>query len=259
VAHGLEAIDWQAPWLAPLRSLGEPLANQVNAGASCAEVLTQQSLKINSVALGSPSIRFVPQTALPADTPYESHIFQTRTVPTRDGLHDFFNGLCWLHFPLTKQRLNALQAHEIECQGVQSLRGPVRDALTIFDENAAFLSAPDALWAALLRRDWIALFVDLRPLWAQATLLLFGHALLEKLVYPRKAVTAHVYKAHSAINSVADMDVWVANDVSLEKFLGKPFSPMPVLGVPHWWPANEMPDFYDDTQVFRPAREKDLL
>jgi len=53
--------------------------------------------------------------------------------------------------------------------------------LTVFDENAAFLQAPDALWDALAAKDWQRLFVDLRPLWREAHLLLFGHALLEKL------------------------------------------------------------------------------
>ena len=31
----------------------------------------------------------------------------------------------------------------------------------------------------------------------------------------------------------------------------KPFLPLPVLGVPGWWPANELPGFYDDRAVFR--------
>jgi len=31
----------------------------------------------------------------------------------------------------------------------------------------------------------------------------------------------------------------------------KPFSPLPVLGVPGWWPANADHRFYDDPAVFR--------
>ena len=134
------------------------------------------------------------------------------------------------------------------------LRGPVRDALTVFDENAAFLSAPQPLWDALLARDWQQLFVGLRPLWQQAQLVLFGHALLEKLVDPRKAITAHVYRAQPAMNSIADMDAWVAQDISVDKLAGKPFTPLPVLGVPGWWPENENFSFYDDSFVFRPRR-----
>jgi hypothetical protein len=61
---------------------------------------------------------FVHQDSLPAGQAYEAHIFQTRTVPTRDNLHDFFNGLVWLAFPQTKRRLNELQAAEIARTGV---------------------------------------------------------------------------------------------------------------------------------------------
>lgn len=99
---------------------------------------------------------------------YEQYIFEQGGVPTRDGLHDFFNGLIWQHFPLAKQRLNQLQAAQIAADGVQAVRGPVRDAITVFDENAALLHAPDALWDALVARDWQRLFIELRPLWAQA-------------------------------------------------------------------------------------------
>jgi hypothetical protein len=124
----------------------------------------------------------------------------------------------------------------------------------VFDENAAFLSAPQPLWDALLARDWQQLFVGLRPLWQQAQLVLFGHALLEKLVDPRKAITAHIYRAQPAINSIADLDAWVARDLNADKLAVKPFTPLPVLGVPGWWPENENFSFYDDSFVFRPRR-----
>ena len=35
--------------------------------------------------------------------------------------------------------------------------------------------------------------------------------------------------------------------------LRKAFAPLPVLGVPGWWAANEDPAFYGQTQVFRLA------
>ncbi|VVE59910.1 membrane protein [Pandoraea pnomenusa] len=34
------------------------------------------------------------------------------------------------------------------------------------------------------------------------------------------------------------------------------FAPLPVLGIPGWWPENEAPDFYRDTVVFRPGRRQ---
>ena len=61
--------------------------------------------------------------------------------------------------------------------------------------------------------------------------MLFGHALLEKLVDPRKAITAHIYRAQPAIHSIAELDAWVAKDLSADKLAAKPFTPLPVLGV----------------------------
>jgi hypothetical protein len=245
VAHGLESIDWAAPWLAPWRAVGEGLAAQVNGGLSVAEALN---------AAQRAQVQFVPQAELPAGTAYEQYIFDTGRVPTRDGLHDFFNGLCWLHFPLAKQRLNQLQAEQIAQTGIQPVRGPARDALTVFDENAALLVAPEPLWLALQAKDWDAVFGRLRPLWAQASLVLFGHALLEKLVYPRKPITAHVFIARAAIESIADLDAWLAQTLSAPLLASKPFAHLPVLGVPGWWPDNARPEFYADPSVFRAPR-----
>lgn len=245
MAHGLEAIDWAAPWLAPWRAAGEAVAAAVAAGASSAAALN---------AARDPrtmSVRFVLPADLPEGSAYEQHIFDRRCVPTRDGLHDFFNGLAWLHWPLTKRRLNQLHAAQIARTGIQPVRGAARDGLTIFDENVALLRAPDALWAALAAKDWQRLFVDLRPLWQQADLLLFGHALLEKLVTPRKAITAHVYRVPTASQSMTELDAWLAVDLSAEKLATKPFSHLPVLGVPLWWTANAEPAFYADASVFR--------
>ena len=238
----LAGIDWAQPWLAGLAST----SSVPPATADVASWLNASRFA---------PVRFVPQSTLPPGQAYEQFIFDTRTVPTRDNLHDLFNGLCWMQFPLTKTRLNQLQADQLAVAGVQSLRGPVRDALTVFDENAAFLQAPPPLWDALLARDWHRLFITLRPLWAQARLTLFGHALLEKLVSPRKPITAHVYIAPVAIDLIVEadqLDAVVAASLSADVLKTKPFAPLPVLGVPGWWPENENFSFYDDPKVFRP-------
>ncbi len=236
------AIEWAAPWLAPYRDSGDAIARAVAQAGSVAAAL--QAAKPPAVP------DFVAQDALREGQAYEAHIFRTRTVPTRDNLHDFFNGLVWLAFPETKRRLNELQAAEIARAGVGATRGPLRDALTLFDENGAVLDAPPALWEALVARDWQALFVTRRALWAQARLRVFGHALLEKLVVPRKAATAHVLLL-SAVAGPLD-DAALARCLTPEHMARKPFAPLPVLGVPGWCGANETPDYYDDPKVFRP-------
>ena len=250
-AH-LDQIDWQRPWLAPWRASGQRVIQAVAGGAPLPDALNCES---------SVAVKFVPQSDLPPGVGYEHYLFQRNQCPTRDNLHDFFNGLCWLRFPQTKQKIN--QLHAAELAGAKAAvsagislppRGPVRDALTVFDENAAFLLAPQLLWDALDERDWQRLFVELRPLWAEAQLVLFGHALLEKLVHPRKPITAHVYRAQPAIHSIAELDAWVAGDLSAAKLASKPFLPLPVLGVPGWWPGNKDFSFYDDATVFRPRR-----
>jgi len=266
----VHAIDWSRAWLQPVRAAGQCVAQGVAAGQPVADALDRARWLASGEAcvgagLGDGAVggvgpgervapRFVTQQALAEGVAYESFIHATGTVPTRDNLHDFFNGLVWLHYPQTKRLLNRWQAQAIAAQGIGAVRGPLRDAITVFDENGAVLFAPAALCDALRERAWRRLFVDLRPLWSRATLLLFGHALLEKLVQPRKPITAHVYCADVAIESVAEADAWLAHTLDAEVFAGKPFNPLPVLGMPGWWPENENFCFYDDSHVFRSRR-----
>lgn len=248
----LPALDWAQPWLAPYRTPGEAVAQAARDGSVAAAL---QGARPSSDMAGMPDLPdFVAQHALPAGRAYEAHIFQTRSVPTRDNLHDLFNGLVWLAFPQAKRRLNELQAGEIARAGVTTVRGPLRDALTLFDENGALLDAPPALWQALVARDWRTLFVTQRGLWREARLLLFGHALLEKLVTPRKPITAHVLLASDAAAPAACAfdDARIARALDPQRLQRKPFVPLPVLGVPGWCAGNQAPAFYADTHVFRP-------
>ena len=228
----LAAIDWRAPWFAPFRELGVALARRIGSGASVAQALNAQA--------GESTHRFVAAVEQ-GDEAYESFVARTMCVPTRENLHDFFNGLVWLRYPALKRRVNLAHAREIAQHAVAATRGALRDRLTLFDENGALLDAPPELLRALHQRDWHELFIGQRPLWRQARLTIVGHSLLEKLVQPRKAITAHV---------------WLGSAEPGSKLLdpaSRPFAPLPVLGVPGWWPGNEDPSFYDDAAVFRPA------
>ena len=265
---GIAGIDWSQPWFAPWRELGEPTVRLAIQQQSVAKALNALSAPTKSEALNGSDdtglslgchndVKFVPQSILPEGQAYEDFIFKTAQVPTRDGLHDFFNGLCWHRFPHAKRRLNQLQAAEIATQGIRPTRGPVRDALTLFDENVVLMHAPDTVWQALQARDWVRLFVDLRDQWHQMHLVLFGHALLEKLVMPYKSITGHVYRVANEVNPLdeAALDAWLVQDLQPAKLATKPYEPLPVLGVPGWWPANTERAYYEDTQVFRPKRE----
>ena len=132
--------------------------------------------------------------------------------------------------------------------GTSGPRGAVRDALTLFDENAAVLQAPVLLVDTLRQRDWNTLFVEQRERWQSARLVVFGHALMEKLMQPRKAITAHVW----VLDELRDDEL--ASSLTPERLAAKAFMPLPVLGVPGWWHGNEEPGFYDDRDVFRPLR-----
>jgi hypothetical protein len=167
-------------------------------------------------------------------------------------LHDFFNGLVWLHFPTIKARLNELQAAAIEAAGVTQHRGKLRDALTLFDENAAFLiesKSKSTLLQAIRDKAWQHVFIDMRLAWQDAQVIIFGHALLEKLVSPRKAMTAHVFCPPSPLQAMDDAAI--AAMLTPEHLATKPYAPLPVMGVPDWCEANKAATFYDDAAVFR--------
>lgn len=255
MAPWFEALNPQAPWLAPYQKHLLPALEGLRQGQTVAQVLNALAQAQVDAGGAAPGVRFAPQADLPSGQAYEQFIWQQRQVPTRDNAHDFFNGLAWLAFPRTKAQLNELQAAQIAASGVGATRGPLRDALTLFDENAALVLAPPELLQALRARQWQRLFLDLRPLWAQAQVLLLGHALQEKLLQPRKPITAHVYLPGAPLVAGEGLDASLAADLLPARLLEKPYTPLPILGIPHWWPENERPGFYADASVFRVPRE----
>ena len=240
------SFDLSPPWLAPYRRQAQRVVDAIGRGANVAQALNDELPTDDPIRLATGRLRFVDAAELAPGRAYESHIAQTASVPTRDNRHDLFNGLVWLRFPALKRRLNELQAAEIAAHGVGPVRGPLRDALTLFDENGALLSAPARLADALRQRDWQHLFVSGREAWRDAELTLVGHALLDKLTAPRKPITAHVL--------IVDRGTDVLASFTADRLAMKPFAALPVLGVPGWWSENEAPGFYADPAVFRTAR-----
>jgi len=261
-------IDWERPWYDAVRPAWDSLI--LEGEGDGADFIA--AFNANAALLGLQNhrglpIRFVPQDALPAGTAYEAFIGATGGVPTRDNLHDFFNGLVWQTFPRIKRELNALQAAQIGAAGVGKARGPARDAATLFDENAALLVVRDnadghALVAGLREHQWQEVLYTRRAAFARdAQVWLFGHALMEKLVAPRKAITAHtrVLFAGDAWFGLPWqerrdwIDLTLAGQLAQEGLRTAAFTPLQVLGVPGWWPGQDEA-FYRDTSVFRPKR-----
>jgi hypothetical protein len=260
----LAQIDWSWPWYDSVR----PAFARLQQGAGgFIDAFNASAAEQGLVNHDGRPIRFVPQDALPEGTAYEEFIGATGCVPTRDNLHDFFNGLVWQSFPLIKRQLNALQAAQIAVAGVGKARGPARDAATIFDENAALLVVRDsgagrALVDALRAHQWReALFERRATFGTDAQLWLFGHALMEKLVAPRKAITAHVRVLFAGDDYFALpigarrgwIDRRVDGELATQGLSTAGFTPLPVLGVPGWWPGQDEA-FYADASVFRPKR-----
>lgn len=254
----MPGIDWTRPWFRPFAASGAALS-----AADPRAALNEQAEAAGLTNANGQPLRFVLQSDLPAGMAYEAHIHATGHVPTRDNLHDAFNALIWLHFPATKAVLNRLQAGAIARDGVLPVRGGLRDAATLFDENAVIFLTEDARLAQALHGfAWRPLFVAARAAWGHTCAVIpFGHALLEKLVQPYKAITAHAWwlpvppdTPRAVIDqTLADALAEAAGQGTLRG--GRCFAPLPVLGIPGWCEENDAPSFYDDVRVFRPGRQ----
>jgi len=206
-------------------------------------------------------IHFETQTQRCGQRDYEAGILATGNVPTRqENWHDLLNALTWLALPQTKATLNAIQCQFLSEGSPQ--RGPVSDAATLFDESGLVLVGPDASLAEDLRmRRWQRVFVERRQAWDDVTAVIVGHAVLEKLLAPWPGITAKCVWLPSlgsapGITSIEALDralaeYWTAGCITRPMDL----FPMPVLGIPGWWPANEAASFYEDETVFRPLRK----
>ena len=208
------------------------------------------------------ALKFVAQDALSTKqlaVGYEAFIAQTGAVPTRDLRHDRLNALVWLSATRSKQRLNAL--HDRALPEAGDGRGALRDALTLVDENLmviAYQAQGTALKNLLVNHNWQSLFWDCRDAWQSIWQpFVFGHALLEKLETPFKAITAHclLLAVDKPISSWREIDGMLCNTLDSE-LRSRHLLPLPVMGLPGWCPDNTSLEFYKDTRVFRPKRRQ---
>ena len=203
-------------------------------------------------------IRFISASHLPG-VPYEKHIYETGEVSTREySWHDLLNALAWCRLPKLKAAMNARHYEELNPER-DGRRGKLRDALTLLDESGVIVAGSNpGVLQALVNRDWNAAFVTHRAAWrSELQVLVCGHALLEKFLNPYKSMTAHALILHATRPvSLEQLDLQLGASLSDSQLFDSPagLSPLPLMGIPGWWPTGEQnDDFYEDRDVFRPA------
>lgn len=213
--------------------------------------------------------RFVENDKLVADGRYyEAFIYATNTIPCREhSWHDFFGALIWCLFPQTKALLNQLHIAEIEQHGLKQ-RSKLRNKLTLFDECGLILCIePNAQHHAELLRShqWQQSFVQQRQDWWQhITPVIFGHALYEMATKPFIGLTAKAlfvdvpdgFSQWPLPDKFLLLDQMLRNSIAKQGMLldSQQLTPLPLLGVPAWYPPNNQADFYSNTNYFRPKR-----
>ena len=56
------------------------------------------------------------------------------------------------------------------------------------------------------------------------------------------------------MHDLSEADAWLAERCTPQRLAAKPFTPLPLMGIPGWDPGNLNFSFYDDSVVFRPRR-----
>jgi hypothetical protein len=128
------------------------------------------------------------------------------------------------------------------------------------DESGLVIVTPGTLLKDLLvQRRWREAFIEHRLKWADVRVYTFGHAILEKLLSPWPGITAKCLHLDLEAPPAGAPPGWLDNALA-EACLGPGLTdparlfPVPVLGIPGWWPANRDAVFYEDVSVFRPLR-----
>ncbi len=194
-------------------------------------------------------LRFAAPTG--ADPYYEIHLFDSGMVHTRpENRHDLFNALCWLAFPRTKARINALHAAQIPREGGK--RGRMRDLLTLFDEGGALVACADEKLNALIREcRWKELFwTQRRRVRAAMRFIVLGHAVLEQALQPWPGITCKALFIDPGRDADAQAAQWLGQlsaDASPHLL-----APLPAFGYPGWLRESERAGFYDEQRYFRP-------
>jgi hypothetical protein len=222
-------------------------------------------------AAGLP-LRFVsqgPKFGKPEDK-YEARIYLQGEVQVRSqNWHDLFNVLVWLTFPKSKAALNRrhfLAASESEKKAEKN-RGPVQDALTLFDEGGVVVACSNSrLTELLVDFKWKELFwANREAVIASMKFFLFGHAIYEKVLQPFTGVTGRAvifpvaadFFAASLVQQLQLLDEKLAGYLNNPQHFNRTteLAPIPILGVPGWNAENEREAYYENEAYFKAGRK----
>lgn len=204
---------------------------------------------------------------------YAPRIYLSGEIQTRtENWHDFFQFLTWFMFPKTKAIINAIHIPaaqaRIENNTDLGKRSPIENMLSLFDEGGAVILCSDDSMLQLIRDfKWKELFWQRRDeLEKKLKLVTFGHALYEKGLSPYVGMTANCILLpvdESILQQPNQQQLdYVDNELASLFSAGEPYkkpkdlSPFPLLGLPGWDKNNENESYYDNTDYFRPGRNR---
>lgn len=184
-------------------------------------------------------------------------------------LHDALNALVWRTFPAAKRAISERHVALGHDPASPNGRPRGRDVLTLFDEAGLLLVSPEAkaLAEANARHDWHALLIAGRARWHTTIRpIVFGHGALEQMATSFARHDAPVIQRDLTLKALwldgeptaplADIDAALAKAIRTGAVLHAEERrlPLPVIGVPGWFPESADAALYDDRAVFRPVR-----
>ena len=216
------------------------------------------------------SIQLIEQTCKSQEFAYgyEPSIYLRGELLTRaNNWHDFFNMLVWLSFPKIKAAINYWQYNLLKLRWpAQPNRTPLENKLTHLDENGVIVvSCNQPLIELLKAQRWQELFWQQRAtVQTQMQFFIIGHALYEKALNPYVGMTgsAVIFEQSEAFftlplaQKLGEIDRLMGQCLYEQEWLAAltKLAPVPILGVPGWWPANEHYSFYENKSYFRDKR-----
>ncbi len=189
---------------------------------------------------------------------YDAFIDAQGVIPTRTrNWHDLYNALIWCALPMTKWAIHRAQAAPPDRGAGSTGRTPLQNQLTHLDERGVVVFSSSQELLELVRAlRWQELFLAQRRAWNRDLVpLALGHALLESLLDPYIGLVGHCLLVHtrmapsqlSRAQQDAELRARIAGaDIELH--------PLPVLGIPGWFAANEDDAFYASERYFRSRR-----